>query len=96
MPKAYIIAQAKVTDPESYAKYGAGTKPAAEKFNMTPLARGGRSQVLEGEGFPRVVVLEFPSYEAALGYYNSPEYQAAREHRLNAAEFNMVVVEGVE
>ncbi|MEM9965508.1 MAG: DUF1330 domain-containing protein [Asticcacaulis sp.] len=95
MPKGYIIAQSRVTDPESFAKYVEGTKPAAEKHGMRPVARGGRSQVLEGRGHARVTVLEFDSYEDALAYYNSPEYQAAREHRLNAAEFDMVVVEGV-
>lgn len=95
MPKGYIIAQSLVTDPEAFAKYVAGTKAAAEKFGMTPVARGGRSQVLEGQGRARVTVLEFESYEMALAYYNSPEYQAAREHRLGAAEFDMVVVEGV-
>jgi uncharacterized protein (DUF1330 family) len=40
------------------------------------------------------VVTEFPDVEAAKKFYNSPEYQAARKHRLGAAEFHMIVVEG--
>jgi len=53
-------------------------------------------EVLEGNGRPRVVILEFDSLDLARGYYNSPEYQAARQHRIGAAEFDAVIVEGVE
>jgi len=96
MPKAYLIAQVTVTDPEAYARYASGTHAASTKFGARPLARGGRMEVLEGHGRPRVVILEFDSLDLARGYYNSPEYQAARQHRLGAAEFDAVIVEGVE
>ena len=95
MPKAYLIAQVTVTDPDAYARYAAGTHAAAAKYGARPLARGGRMEVLEGNGRPRVVVLEFDSLDLARAYYNSPEYQAARQHRLGAAEFDAVIVEGV-
>ena len=42
----------------------------------------------------RTVVLEFPSYEAALACYRSPEYQAAKKLRDGKAEFDLVVIEG--
>ena len=96
MPKAYLIAQVTVTDPEAYARYSAGTRAAAEKFGARPLVRAGKMEVLEGHGRPRVVILEFDSLDLARGYYNSSEYQAARLHRLVAAEFDAVIVEGVE
>ena len=44
--------------------------------------------------FERIVVTEFPDVEAAKQFYNSPEYQEARKHRLGACDFHMVVVEG--
>ncbi len=96
MPKAYLIAQVTVTDPDAYALYSAGTHAAAEKFGARPLVRAGKMEVLEGHGRPRVVILEFDSLDLARGYYNSPEYQAARQHRIGAAEFDAVIVEGVE
>ena len=37
----------------------------------------------------------FRSYEQARAYYYSPEYQAARQHRLGAADGEFVLVEGV-
>ena len=96
MPKAYFIAQVTVTDPDAYARYSAATRGAAEKFGGRAIVRAGRMEVLEGHGRPRVVVLEFDSLDEARGYYTSPEYQAARQHRIGAAEFDAVIVEGVE
>jgi uncharacterized protein (DUF1330 family) len=52
-------------------------------------------QTLEGEPESRrVVVLEFPTVEAAETFYHSAEYAEAREKRRGAAEFQMIVVEG--
>ena len=58
--------------------------------------RGGKLEVLEG-AWPhaRVVVVEFVSAERANALYRSVEYQAARAKRLGAADFNMIVIEGV-
>ena len=66
------------------------------KYGVKPLARGGRCSIVEGEGRPRNVVLEAESYEAALAYYHSPEYQAAVAVRKPAGIGEMVIVEGAE
>jgi uncharacterized protein (DUF1330 family) len=50
---------------------------------------------MEGTGVQRNVVLEFPSYEAALGYARSPEYAEAKKLRQGAGTIDIVVVEGV-
>ena len=58
--------------------------------------RGRSSTIMEGDvPFARVVIVEFPTMEQAKAFYNSPEYQEARSHRLGAADFNMVIVDGV-
>ena len=49
----------------------------------------------KGEGRPRNVVIEFPSLQAALDCYNSPEYQAAKAKRAGAGVAEIVLVEGV-
>lgn len=94
MPKGYIIVRVDVTDPEAYAKYAAATGDAAKKYGAKPLARGGRYEALEGQARARNVIMEFESFEQAKAYYNSPEYQAARQHRIGAAEGEFVLVEG--
>ncbi|MDZ4841871.1 MAG: DUF1330 domain-containing protein [Hyphomicrobium aestuarii] len=95
MPKGYVIVRATVTNPEQWAKYGAMTKVALDKFGGVPVVRGGQCETIEGVGATRNVVLEFPSYEAALGYARSPEYAEAKTLREGAGVLDMVVVEGV-
>jgi uncharacterized protein (DUF1330 family) len=41
------------------------------------------------------VILEFPDYAAAKAFYDSPEYREAREARKDAADFKMLVVDGL-
>lgn len=96
MPKAYWIAHVTITDPEPYALYAAGATEAFRIHGARALARGGAFQQMEGEGHPRNVVIEFPSMQAALDCYNSPEYQAAKAHREGAGLANIVFVEGAE
>jgi uncharacterized protein (DUF1330 family) len=95
MPKGYVIAHATVTDPDKWAQYVARSKIALDKFGGRPIVRGGRCEIVEGNGVTRNVVLEFPSYEAALGYAKSPDYAEARKLRQGAGSIDIVVVEGV-
>ena len=95
MPKGYVIARVDVTDPEAYARYAAEATKVIAARGGRPLARGGRSEALEGKARARNVVLEFDSYDAARAYFHSAEYQAARALRKGAAEIEMVLVEGV-
>ena len=54
----------------------------------------GPEQAMEGEGRPRNVVIEFPSLEAAVDCYNSPEYQAALVLRQKFSVAHFAIVEG--
>jgi uncharacterized protein (DUF1330 family) len=95
MPKAYVISRVDVTDPGAYARYAAAATKAIAEHGGKPLARGGRSEALEGTARARNVVLEFESFDAARNYFHSEQYQAARALRAGAAEIEMVLVEGV-
>jgi uncharacterized protein (DUF1330 family) len=96
MPKGYWIAHVDVRDPERYKDYVSTARPAFERFGAKFLARGGDHEVLEGNGRARNVVIEFPSKQAALDCYNSPEYQAAKAIRQTVADADMVIVDGFE
>ena len=92
---AYIIAQINVTNPDKYQEYVKLAGPANAKYGGRFVIRGGAKTPLEGDiPFQRIVVTEFPDVDAAKRFYHSPEYQAAREKRLGAADFNMIVIEG--
>lgn len=92
---AYIIALVNITNADKYAEYAKLAGPAGPKYGGRFLARGGAKTTLEGDiPFQRIVINEFPDVEAAKKFYNSVEYQAAKEKRKGAADFNMVIVEG--
>ncbi len=95
MAKGYWIAHVTVTDPDQYQHYATGTRVAFQKYGANILARGGAFQQMEGEGRPRNVVIEFPSLQAAIDCYNSPEYQEAKAKRQGAGIAEIVLVEGV-
>ncbi|HEX4117828.1 MAG TPA: DUF1330 domain-containing protein [Rhizomicrobium sp.] len=95
MAKTYWIARVDVSDPEAYKKYVETGKPAFERYNAKFLARGGKTEVLEGKARARNVVIEFASMEDALACYNSPEYTAARKIRHGISEGEFILVEGV-
>ncbi|MCY1312391.1 hypothetical protein D9M70_628130 [compost metagenome] len=82
-------------EPERYKDYVAAAKPAFEKYGANFLARGGQFERLEGGVRARNVVSEFPSLQAAVDCYNSPEYQIAAAIRQEVADAEMVVVEGI-
>ena len=94
MPKGYVIARAMVTNASQWAVYAAAAGEAMKKYGGTPIVRGGRNEVAEGEGRARNVVIEFASFDAARAYVTSPEYAAARKLREGAGVTDLIVVEG--
>jgi uncharacterized protein (DUF1330 family) len=96
VPKAYLIADMDVTDPNAYEDYKRLAGPAVERYGGRYIARGGATVLLEGEREPhRTVIIEFPSVDAATTFYSSPEYREARDARAGAAQASIVVVEGM-
>ena len=96
MAKTYWIARIDVNDAETYKDYVATGKPAFERYGAKFLARGGKTEVLEGPARARNVIIEFASMADALACYNSPEYTAARAIRQKISTGEFVLVEGVE
>lgn len=94
--KAYVLVQVDVSNTQQYGEYTKLSPGIIEKFGGRFLARGGRTETLEGApARSRVVVIEFPSFERAREFYNSPEYQAAKKVRAGAATAQFVLVEGM-
>jgi uncharacterized protein (DUF1330 family) len=94
---AYCIVYETVQDPDAFDRYRSQVLPTIEAHNGRFLVRGGEFTPLEGEmTFDRIVVLEFPTRSAALGWYNSPEYQQILPIRLGAATSQFIVVDGVD
>lgn len=60
-----------------------------------PLAVYGRLESLEGPPAEGVVVVQFPSLQAARDWYDSPAYREARKHRFLGADYRALLVEGL-
>jgi uncharacterized protein (DUF1330 family) len=93
---AYVIASVSVKDPVRYEDYRRLVSPTVERYGGRFIARGGRIEVLEGDWTPeRLVVLEFPSTEAARAWWASPEYSEAKRIRQATSEGTLLILEGV-
>ena len=92
----YIIAVVQVTNPVQYEEYKNWSTAAIQTSGAEICVRGGQVQVLEGDWHPeRMVILKFPTFDAAKAFYELPEYRKARETREGAAIMKMVAVEGL-
>ena len=92
---AYWIAHVAVTDEAAYGEYARRATDAIAAHGGEFLARGGRHIQLEGRDRARNVVVRFPSLEAAEACYRSEAYQHALSFAKDAAERDLVIVEGV-
>ena len=94
MSKGYWIVRVDITDHEQYKQYIAANAEPFKKFGARFLVRGGRFENPEGASRSRNAVIEFPSYEAALECWKSPEYQRAIKLREPVSTIDLIVIEG--
>jgi uncharacterized protein (DUF1330 family) len=96
MPKGYWVAHVDVSDPEKYKGYVAANAIAFKKYGARFLVRAGKFENPEGSTRARNVVIEFPSYQAALDCWHSPEYKHALSIRAPISQGDIVIVEGYD
>jgi uncharacterized protein (DUF1330 family) len=93
--RGYLIANLEVTDPAGFERYRAEVPAAIARHGGRYLVRGGAMDRLENaDGFRRVVVLEFPSLEAARAFYHSADYAPLLKMRTDSSRSEVVLVEG--
>jgi uncharacterized protein (DUF1330 family) len=96
MTKGYWVAFADVLDPEGYKAYVAENATAFRKYGARFLTRGGQGENPEGQPRSRVVVIEFPTYDAAIECYHSPEYAKAMALRSGKSIMDLAIVPGYD
>jgi uncharacterized protein (DUF1330 family) len=99
MKKAYVVAEIQVTNPTAYADYRTLSTAAAAQYGGQFIARGGQRDQREGGDAThdetwRTVILEFPSMAQAQAWYESPEYQKAKEIRQANSIGRLFILEG--
>ena len=92
---AYIIVQANITDKEKYKEYLNKVTSIVTKYSGEYLVRGGKYEKMLGNwDYERTVVIKFPTYEKALEWYKSEEYQPVKQIRLDNSISNAIVIKG--
>jgi uncharacterized protein (DUF1330 family) len=92
---AYVIAQMSVHDLDGYRRYAAAVMGTISSSGGRVLAA---NDVEPYEGTPvqpRIVIGEFPTMDAARTWYESPEYSAIKQLRIDATTSVLFMVEGV-
>jgi len=96
MAKGYWIVRVDIADLERYKVYTAANAKPFAKYGARFLVRAGRFENPEGSARGRNAVIEFPSYEAAVACWHSPEYQEAMTIRTPISTADLVIIEGYE
>lgn len=93
---AYLIADIEVFDAPGYEEYRQAIPASLAAHGGRYLARGGGTEVLEGDWHPRrAVIVEFASAAALKRWYNSPECQRLKTIRQRTAKSRLVMIEGL-
>jgi uncharacterized protein (DUF1330 family) len=96
MPKGYWIVRVDIADPERYKAYIAANAEPFRKYGARFLVRAGPFENPEGSSRARNAVIEFPTYQAAVDCWHSPEYQRALALRQPVSTADLVIIEGYE
>lgn len=95
--RAYVVSRVTFRDPEAMYHYIEEAPRTVEAFGGRYLVRGGGVRALEGKwSHDRLVVVEFESREAALAWYESPDYRPLRDLRQGAADAVILLADGLE
>jgi uncharacterized protein (DUF1330 family) len=93
----YVVGDIHVTDPAAYQAHVPQALATIARFGGRVIAGGGRIDLLEGDPMPeRVFIIEFPTSDAARGWYRSDDYRAALKTRLSASHGRVFLIEGNE
>jgi uncharacterized protein (DUF1330 family) len=83
MPAYVVITKTRTRNPEELAEYAKHAPAFMAGHPATFLARFGRCETREGAAAESVAIIEFPTFEEAKAWYESPAYQEASQHRFS-------------
>jgi uncharacterized protein (DUF1330 family) len=88
----YIIVSYDIKDPKVFENYVPGVRPLLQKHGAEILVSDREAKTLEGQGRGVNVVLKFESEEAAMGFYNDPDYGPVKKIRQDSTENGTVIL----
>jgi uncharacterized protein (DUF1330 family) len=93
----YFVAQIKIHNQDEYNKYLDKFDDIFSKYKGEYLAIDESPALLEGDwNYTKSVLIKFNSKEEFEEWYYSEDYQKILKHRLNAAECDTILLEGID
>ncbi len=94
--KGYVIFLEDVFDAAEFERYKQMSPHSIRQYGGKFIIRGSDIEMLEGTfNKSRVVVLEFPSVQAARDWHASDDYADAKDLRLKISKCDAILVAGV-
>ena len=91
----YIVARIDIDDRQEYSKYEAGFMGIFSQYDGKILSVDEAPKLIEGNWpVSRTVLIELPSEESAMAWYNSEDYQTLAQHRFASSDGNLVLLKG--
>jgi len=89
-----VFTRERTRDQAELDTYSQNVSASLTGHTVTTRAYYGRQEVLEGAATEGVVILEFPTFDEAKAWYDSPAYRKVRQHRYKGADYRAIIVEG--
>ena len=91
---AYVIVEVDIFDLDKYKEYTKVSPGTLKPYGGEFVIRGNPIEVLEGEwNHDRMVMLKFPDADSARNWYNSEEYQSAKQIRSSASKARFLLID---
>ena len=95
---AYLVVSiSAIHDLDRVIEYRKQALPTVQKYGGESIANStAKFEHLEGNAPSAIVLFRFPSFEDALAWYRSPEYQECVAIRQGAADVQISLIDGIE
>lgn len=91
--KGYVVANFTIDDQETFKKYSSLVGETVDKYNGKFLVRGPIADVIEGNPYNRLVIVEFNSKKEAETWYYSEEYKKIIDMRISSTHGWLIITE---
>ncbi|WP_191600261.1 DUF1330 domain-containing protein [Marinomonas algicola] len=91
--KVLAIVEINITDPSWIEVYSKNVTPLLLSYGGKYVTRSENIEIIEGSKKPQFsVVIEFPSRDVAMAFFNSAEYEPYKKLRHSGSESNYLLV----
>jgi uncharacterized protein (DUF1330 family) len=95
MPAYFVAVRTALKNLGEMEVYGKKARASMAGHHVKALAAYGKIRPTDGPHTEGAVILEFPTFEAAEAWYDSPAYQEAVVHRFAGADYRTFIIQGV-